>query len=205
MIANIRIAIVLLTVLLFGLAGRADAAPIMFTFETTASGTIGGNAFTNENIILKLTGDTDNRTGSALSPNADITQLIVDTATIEITNQGTFQISTPISTFVNRDRMAVGAGNFLIPADFIGSLIDPAFATWDMLSSIGPITSSGTILASGTPANDPIGTSGGDLRFNNGSPSVTYTATVIPEPASLALLGLGSLALIRRRRRRRAR
>jgi hypothetical protein len=98
------------------------------------------------------------------------------------------------------------AGDF--GADLFNGPVDSAFATWDMLTSIGPITGSGSLIQWDS---EPVVTSGGILAFNTASTSATFEASVgalaIPEPETYALMmaGLGLLGFVARRKKRLAR
>jgi len=72
---------------------------------------------------------------------------------------------------------------------------DPAFLVWEMLTSIGPVSGTGTLMQWGSGIN----TSGGILEFYNGSSSATFAAT-IPAPGVMALLGVAGFVGRRRRR-----
>ncbi len=77
-----------------------------------------------------------------------------------------------------------------------------AFNSWDLMSSIGPITAMSGFVAG---AATPVYTSGGTLLLDTNDTPLTFTATVTPEPATFGavLLGLAAPAAARRVRKRR--
>ncbi|MEM1211279.1 MAG: PEP-CTERM sorting domain-containing protein [Planctomycetota bacterium] len=88
---------------------------------------------------------------------------------------------------------------------FLGaSAIDPAVNV-GVAAPAAPITSSSFTLSQGDTLYfviDSNGSGGGDKRQLNITVSGEPVSTVIPEPGSLALTGLGTLLLIKRRRGR---
>jgi hypothetical protein len=106
-------------------------------------------------------------------------------------------------TFVNNGSRTVGfsrAGP--TGSDLLDGPTTAVFGSWDMLSSIGPISGPGILIQWNWPA---VLTSGGTLYFYDndlGNMSTTFTATITPEPSSLALLGLAAVLGLASRRSR---
>ena len=194
--------IVLSLVLLLATAAGASATPISYTDTGFGSGTLNGVAFGGAAPLaftITALGDTANRLscGGACLSNDNTS------ASITITGLGTFAFVTPTRFFAN-----VGIVGFSRAGVGGADLFDgPNIPAWDMLTSLGPIAGTGTLLQWG---NAPVVTSGGTLVFNNGSSAATFTATVgpqstVPEPATLLLLGSGLVATsLRQRLKKRA-
>lgn len=174
----------------------AAAAPITFTHSGTGSGSIGATNFTNADFVITATGDTNGRV--AFSSGFFINHL---SAQIGIGGVGVFTFTTATRTFVNDDSNIVGFSRTgIFGADLFSGPIDAAFDGWDMLSSIGPIVGTGNLLQWSL---SPVETSGGTLLFDSGSSGATFQATVaVPEPGTLALLGLSVAGLAFTRRRK---
>ena len=185
-------------------APSAFSEPITFTHQGTGSGTIAGNPFTNAMFTITALGDTNNRVSH--SGGAFINH---DTVSISITGVGNFLFTTPTRTFVNHSARLVGFSRASSPAlDLFNGPTNPIFSTYNMLTSIGPVTGTGQLLqwAAPPPFLLPVLTTDGQLVFNNAATTATFTATVgqvIPEPTTLLLLGTGLAGVAAKVRKRR--
>ena len=116
------------------------------------------------------------------------------TTSIAISGVGTFTFITATRFLVNNVSNGVAFEFDQAPsgADLIIGPTSSAFATWDMLSSIGPISGSGRLLQCSLPFT-PVFTNAGQLIFNDGSSPATFQAivTAVPEPSSLTLVMTG--------------
>jgi hypothetical protein len=170
--------------------GAARADIITGTFTTTATGTLGGTAFTNAAVTITMTYDTT----QILSPSGfPVVQDLSSSLSVAGFGPATFTGSTftaDLSGFI-----LIAARQF---SDGIFGDTATPFNTYDLTTPIGPVTGTG-FFRSGAA----MSTSLGDLVFNT-APTSTYTA--VPEPSALALIavGLGSVVArgtIRSRRR----
>lgn len=178
-------------------AAGANAAMITFTHEGFGGGRIGDISFGSLAPVpftITAVGDTDNVDTSV----AGARFINHDSAMIDIAGVGVFTFTSGTRSFVNDNGIfgfsRAGAGGL----DLFDGPDDDANGGWDMLSSIGPLTGDGAL--SQWDALPIIETSGGVLSFISASSQATFTAVVVPAPASLALCGLGGLAMTRRRR-----
>ena len=177
-------------VLLIGSAVLLPAAPITITYQASGAGSLNGASFASSTFVITALGDTTNR--ATISPGT----FAIDhgSASINITGLGTFSFTTPTRTFVNQGAQVVGfsrAGEG--GSDLLNSTSNAAYSTWDLLSSIGPITGSGSLVQWGLT---PVVTSGGTLVFTDRSTTLTFRADVgnaIPEPGTFQLIALGLL------------
>jgi|SRR5689334_6383140 hypothetical protein len=205
-------------------ASNAQASPIRYELTGSATGKIGNTSFTNASIDLVGIGDTANiqtltEMGFTFYANPfsvfNITIGGVGTATINDISE-LFVIPQPVPGFTTVPGVIFGRTDSppdLIGFTGIGFNISNALAGYTG-TAIGPITDKGTfgfIQGCSTPGHDPcIHTSLGLLSFasNPNTPEevtsqTTFTATTVPEPATLFLVGTGAAALIRRRSRAR--
>jgi hypothetical protein len=169
-------------------ASSSYANTITVTQTGVGSGMIGSTSFTDAAFTITEIGDT-----SDVTPFTEGEFFADTSASITISGVGTLDFTSPTSTFVNNDLDEVGFGR---PSrDLYEGPENAAFATWNMLSSIGPISGSAELLQWKL---SPVDTSGGVLVFNRGLSDTVFTATVsaVPEPWTFPLLGIGLAGML---------
>jgi hypothetical protein len=190
----------LVVVLSGALVSNAFATPITYIDTGRGSGTIGATSFTLARFTIRATGDT-----SARQPFSGGFSIANISADITIEGLDDFTFVTPTRFFVNQVSMIVGFAR-INGSDLWDGPLNAQFGTWDMLTSIGPISGNGALNQWTSP---PVITSGGLLAFNTGGSSATFQATVgsatpIPEPGTLILFGSGLAGVVAGFRRRRS-
>lgn len=175
-------------------AESTSAVMINFAFESSGSGDLGGISFADEAFTITLFGDTNNRTAFANGFT-----ILNDMASITFPNLNggaPIAIATPTTMNVNTNFDGVTFGNEALMFDVL-LLFDPALDGYELLDSFPSITGVGFLNGAGTP----LQTSEGTLNFVDSEAQVTFSASSVPEPGALAILGICSLGLIARRRR----
>lgn len=181
------------------LTAAANADMITVTQTANVSGSITGFSFNDTELTITAIGDTDDRMDIG-----GVFVILHSSVTVSLDGVGTFGVLDDTVSFVNNSTMAAGFSFTdsmgLGALDLLDTGADAAFGSWDMLSSIGPITTSDGILTQW----DTIGglnTTVGELFIDSADPvSNTFTAEVVPAPGAVAFLGLGGLTATRRRR-----
>jgi len=177
---------------LLGTSTPAAATIISYSEQGLATGSLGGNAFTNALVTIIGIGNTANVTSSA-----GIFRNVMSSATVSVAGIGTATITSSIEVFSNQLFQPTAAGGFGL-AGGNGSIFDTInaqFATYDLGSAIGPLTGASLINAA-VNTNTTLGV----LNFTSAQNS-TFIAGA-PEPGSWMLMGLGFSALVVKLRRR---
>jgi hypothetical protein len=183
----------------------AMAGTIAYEIDTTATGTLGTSSFTNAAVTLTLFGDTSFELflagHEAVFGTAVVNISGVGTATLLGVNDVVYNPPSP-TPFVTIEQEASPPD----PTSGVGILgiVDASLLGYDLITPFGPLTSTGGP-ASGSQVPTFFTTNAGDLNFvfGSGSGNATFTATVLPEPSSIFLVGsVLVIALIVRHRPR---
>ena len=202
--SNIKFAI-LTGALSATVASTASAELLQLTYSFRSTARLNGIFYENQPTTLTVVVDTDNRT--SYSGNAGLTgyRIVHNSTHFTFGIYGSGEITTGLAT-VSGTRDFMGS-----PTTFrvgLGLAADPTrhwydFATlnapsWDMLGTVGPTAAPDVV---GDFIKPVLNTTIGTLQFNAGYSlyDTTFTATVIPAPGAIALLGLAGLAGRRRR------
>jgi len=183
------------SVLVLG-SGLASAAPIIYTYFGTASGSLANQSFTNASFLITAQADTTN-----VLPWVNATvQNTHSSVSIALAGFGTFAITEPSHTWVaNNCCMGIGANlssNWLTLGSGIG--------TYGLTTNFGPFFDA----AANTDQFVNVATSLGALTISPLANGATFQATlqaaVVPLPGALVMMlaGLAGIAAVTARRRR---
>jgi hypothetical protein len=168
----------------------AQASPITYVYDGFGTGTLGGSPFTDAAFTITASADTDNITvWSHASGGPQYTHL---STLIDIAGLGSFSITAPSHSWISGSDNGWGGLGENLSSNWI-TLEEPALFGYGLDTLFGPVLENSPLHVD--QFND-VATTGGTLGFSSIS-SVTFAA--IPEPATLSLLALGTLAAIRRR------
>ena len=175
-------------------ASAASADFIDFTITGVASGQWMNGIYQGQTFSSKaFTINARALVESVSSSNPNISIVTNSSVFISLESYGDMLVTSSTDSVANRGQSRFAMG--LSSGALLVSLGSSAFTTWNMQSSLGPVT--GTAVFN----TQNWGTTYGALRFS-GSSAVTMTAVVtpVPAPGAVALIGLAGLAGSRRRR-----
>jgi PEP-CTERM motif len=185
-----------------GFASPTFAGLITYTDTFTASGSLGGESFTDENVVITINANTEDVTGLPSNP-----AVVATSSSLKIGSSSATAFLDPIRV----QSLFVSGGVVITDTDVseMVTVYDDAFLGYDLTTSIGPVTSSDSLFA----ISSAFPTAAGSFQITSyaGSPDSPLTtvftaraAPAVPEPSSLMLLSAGFGGLILRRRRAKA-
>lgn len=199
----------------------AEATPITYIEEFTATGSLGTSTFTNADLRYSFTGDTENVVTvpcNCRTPDVPIYENTTGTTTVSVSGIGTAMFTNPAGVFSRPDAHTFGFSgtlynSFLSALDpnlTIDQIFDAALGNYDLTTFIGPIAIAENEHFSFITDEYGVNTTTGLLNVTAISGGPTFTAIrseSVPEPASLPLFaaGLVVFGIACRRQRRRSR
>jgi hypothetical protein len=194
-----RYGLVVVIFIVTSIPAAAWAQVLKFTQTGVGSGSLNGVPFAATDFTITSVADTAGR----FSQLPGILEVDNTSASIFIDGVGNFEFLTGTRLFVNHADQMVGLSRSASVDLFQGPTAE-VFQTWDMHTPVALTTGTGRLIGWGDSPWPQVYTTGGVLLFDNtvGTVPVTFSAELVPEPASLAMVaGCGLAALARRRRR----
>jgi hypothetical protein len=153
------------------------ADSMIYMISGTGSGYYGGQSFTNAPFAFTFFLPFITQPGTAPCCSGTLTTWAGTAGAMTITGVGSEPFSSTAdnqAVFVNRAESTAGIWHYNSP-DFL-TIGNPAFATWDMTTSIGPL--SGTTFSYATPIKlgGPLSGGGGETVYFTSVSDVTFTA-----------------------------
>ena len=190
--------LLLVAALLLGTASYATATPIKYTEEVLADGMFGGIPFSAAEVHITLFGDTS--TVKMIAPGYYVNDPGPGKVMLTVEGfSGVFLFTDDIAVFDKGTGYPLGCGDVgcagfgITTGPTVFETGNGAFKTYDLKSAIGPITDTAS-----ADTDVPFGTTGGPFVIIFFESDSTFTATLVPEPATMCLLGLGAMAAWRR-------
>lgn len=181
MLMRCRVKLTFLLASLFWAFGNAEAVPITYTEQVTATGSLGSSIFTNALVTITFTGDTNN----VYTPVFGALAKSAGTTVVAVAGLGTATFTDSMAVFDTPSNNGAGIADFTASSDVL-DIMNTAFATYDLRTSIGPLLGNTTIF----PTN-AFNTTQGAFDLSSVSASGVFSASIVPEPNSLAFICLG--------------
>lgn len=165
------------------LSTAAAAAPIVYTFQATGSGSLGATVFTDRPFRIAIAADTSQVTLG----NGGLTYTTPkSTATIHIEGVGDGTFNHPLNVFNSFQIKTVGISD----ANDILDLMSPQFSSYQLKTSIGPVPDTAPVsYFSGLQApGEPLDI--GTLTFTSVSGITFMSGPPVPEPAAATAAGM---------------
>lgn len=179
--------------------GQAQAAEMIFTETTTASGSLNGVTFTNA--LVTFSGSAD--TSGVYSPFAGAYRIDNISLSVTVQGLGTAHFTDDMFVVSNQTNHFVGFGDVTYSYDGLLVTGQVANAGYDLSTPFGPVTGKAV---TGLP--EPYATDQGVFGISYrppGSGTATFQATLapVPEPSTWLLMtgGLAALGAVLRRGR----
>jgi hypothetical protein len=171
-------------------ANVAFCSPIIFTFTGVATGTLGVTAFTNASFTVSSLTDT-----SQVTLLGTTYQVQVSSSSVSIAGfaTGTFTGPTYWGSPQNSSDMIFANSPISIATGLLG-ITKVELLGYDLTSAIGPLLSALDFESAVFHNFQNIPTSQGLLTLV--AASDTFTATIVPEPLSTLLVGVGLAGLL---------
>jgi MYXO-CTERM domain-containing protein len=172
---------------------------LQFNFSGTASGTLGGVAFSSKAFTFTGYGNTQSR---AAFNNALFVGYAIAHTTTDFSIDGfgagsvTSQMATVSAALFGQNKVNLSLGPANSVTKFVFTIGEPA---WDMTGVFSGGAGS-TTYNTGSGGIPVMQTSLGELRFTSISSPATFSATAAPAPGAAALIGLVGAVGARRRR-----
>jgi hypothetical protein len=170
-----------------GVAARSEAAPITYTETVVGSGSLGGIPFADALVTLTQVADTNNVVDGLFHTVQN------DTVNVNVVGIGTATTTAGTTTTLSASASGGFGGLYSIGGSTaILALSNSAFVTYDLRSSIGPLSGQAAVSGIFVPTN------AGLFKISSVSSNATFQATgttAVPEPSSLIMAGISILAL----------
>ncbi|RYG37398.1 PEP-CTERM sorting domain-containing protein [bacterium] len=168
----------------------AYAVPVNITLTGTGSGSLNGTTFSNKSFTITGVGYTED---AVKNGSATILGLTSFGFSVSGVDEGYFNDA---GRFFFTTGGVAGFGAYF-GTDFIDTHVGSSIASYDFAADYGP--KAGSLLYLDITGRN---TSAGVFNMHTaGVSSLSIDVQSVPEPASMAALGLGGLALLRMRRR----